>query len=64
MTAINFPDSPSVGQTFTVGSRTWTYTGTVWQVVSFEFSGNLDGGKANSVYGGISPLQGGNASNI
>jgi len=59
---VNFPDSPSVGQTFTAGSRTWTYTGTVWQVVPVSAAGNVDGGKANSSYGGISPLQGGNAS--
>jgi hypothetical protein len=26
--------------------------------------GNIDGGKANSVYGGISPLVGGNASSF
>lgn len=28
--AINFPDSPSVNDTYTVGDRTWTWNGTVW----------------------------------
>ena len=30
MTAINFPDSPTVGEEFTSGSRTWIWDGTVW----------------------------------
>lgn len=33
MTAINFPDNPSLNQTFTVGERTWKWTGTAWDVV-------------------------------
>lgn len=33
MTAIDFPNSPSVNQTFTVGERTWKWTGTAWDVV-------------------------------
>lgn len=33
MTAINFPDNPSVDQTFTVGERTWKWTGSAWDVV-------------------------------
>jgi len=31
MTAINFPDSPTVGDLFTVGDITWKWTGVVWQ---------------------------------
>jgi hypothetical protein len=64
MTAIDFPNSPTTGQSFSSGTRTWTYTGTVWQVVPVELGTNLDGGKASSVYGGISPVQGGNASSF
>lgn len=33
MTAIDFPNNPSVNQTFTVGERTWKWTGTTWDVV-------------------------------
>lgn len=33
MTAIDFPNNPSVNQTFTVGQRTWKWTGTAWDVV-------------------------------
>lgn len=33
MSAINFPDNPSVGQVFTVGERTWKWTGYSWDVV-------------------------------
>ena len=30
MAAINFPDSPNVNDTFTVGNKTWTYNGSYW----------------------------------
>jgi hypothetical protein len=30
MTAINFPDSPTIGEEFTSGNRTWIWDGTVW----------------------------------
>ena len=30
MTAINFPDNPTVGQSFSAGTRTWLWDGTVW----------------------------------
>jgi hypothetical protein len=63
MSAIDFPDEPEVNDTFTVGSVTWKWDGSVWQSVpTIEVTtGNLDGGKANSAYGGISPIFGGNA---
>jgi hypothetical protein len=32
MTAINFPDSPTNGQTFTSGSTTWTWDGVAWSI--------------------------------
>jgi hypothetical protein len=31
MAAIDFPNSPTVGQLFTVGDITWEWTGSVWQ---------------------------------
>ena len=31
MTAINFPDTPTSGDTFTVSDITWEWTGTVWK---------------------------------
>jgi hypothetical protein len=36
MTAINFPDNPSVNGTYTVGDRTWRWTGTVWESVGTQ----------------------------
>ena len=63
MAAIDFPNSPTTDQLFTVGSVTWKWTGTVWQSVPTvgTMTGNLDGGKANSAYGGINSIFGGNA---
>jgi hypothetical protein len=64
MTAIDFPNDPDVDDTYTVGDVTWVWTGDVWKSLGTlpeEVNGNLDGGKANTVYGGISPILGGNA---
>lgn len=33
MAAIDFPNSPSVNDTFTVGDRTWKWDGTTWNMV-------------------------------
>ena len=43
--AINFPDSPTTGDTHTVGDKTWTYDGTAWNVVQNNVAdhGNLGG---------------------
>ncbi len=30
--AFTFPSSPSVNQTFTINNRTYTWTGTVWEM--------------------------------
>ena len=32
--AINFPNAPVTGDTYTVNNVTWTYTGTSWRAVS------------------------------
>ena len=29
---LTFPASPSVGDTYTVGARTWTWSGTIWEI--------------------------------
>ena len=34
MPAIDFPNSPTVGQTYEVNGRVWVWTGTSWDVVS------------------------------
>ena len=34
MPALDFPDSPSVNDTFTAGNRTWTWDGTTWNLAS------------------------------
>ena len=32
MSALNFPDSPSIGQIFIASERSWTWNGTVWEI--------------------------------
>jgi hypothetical protein len=62
MVALNFPDSPSEGDIFTSGDRSWKYTGGVWVVnpVANAFAVNIDGGIPSSTYaGGISSVDGG-----
>jgi hypothetical protein len=34
MTAIDFPDTPTIGDTFTAGDFTWEWNGTVWKSVT------------------------------
>jgi len=61
MAAIDFPNSPTEGDTHTVGDRTWKYTGGVWKIQS-SIGGalvNIDGGLPGSVYGGVPTLDGG-----
>jgi hypothetical protein len=36
MTAIDFPDSPNLNDTFTSGGRTWIWNGTVWNTVTTQ----------------------------
>lgn len=36
MTAINFPDSPSVNDVHTVGSLSWKWTGVAWEAVGTD----------------------------
>ena len=58
--AIDFPNSPTTNQTFTVGLKTWKYDGEKW-VINDALSTNFDGGVAASVYGGLVTLDGGNS---
>ena len=46
-----------------VSGQALVYNGSLWvnDTISGGVSGNLDGGKANTFYGGISPIVGGNA---
>lgn len=39
MAAIDFPNSPTTGQLFTVGDITWEWTGTVWQGLGTAVAG-------------------------
>ena len=37
MAALDFPDSPTIGDTFTAGDRAWTWDGTRWEAVQENF---------------------------
>jgi hypothetical protein len=75
--AINFPNSPTNGQTFVAGSATysWNSSASTWDLVTAVAIGptgpagtagapygNLDGGSATSNYSGLTAISGGNAS--
>ena len=47
MPAIDFPNSPSNGATYTASGRTWTYNGTSWVLTSVT-STVFDGSVTNS----------------
>ena len=44
--AVNFPNNPQVGETYTLGSRTWQWSGTFWRAVSTTvgYTGSQGGG--------------------
>lgn len=46
MAAIDFPNSPTLLQTFTSGGRTWTWDGTAWTLFFVDElnQGTFDGG--------------------
>lgn len=59
--AIDFPNSPAIGDTYTVGNKTWLWDGSTWTIASqMTFIGvNIDGGTPSSNYGGGSLIDGG-----
>ena len=66
MAAIDFPNSPSVNDTFIAAGKTWLYNGSSWTLLGVSLtlpsnSYNLDGGVASTVYGGITSIDGGGA---
>jgi hypothetical protein len=44
MAAIDFPNSPTTGDTFTVGDTTWEWTGTVWDGVDVANENSVPAG--------------------
>lgn len=42
MAAIDFPNSPTVGQVFTSGSRSWVWTGAVWDAKPYGLIAQSD----------------------
>jgi len=60
---INFPDSPTVGQTHTVGAASWTWDGTKWTATSGSGGGLTDApsdgtsyGRLNAAWSGVAQL--------
>jgi len=56
---MNFPDSPTLFQSYSIGNRSWRYDGEKWVLI--YSSVNIDGGLASSTYGGVPAIDGGSA---
>jgi hypothetical protein len=63
---ITFPANPQLNDTTTQGGKTWVWDGERWMpsiVSNVGLSGsgiyNIDGGLPNSVYGGLTGIDGG-----
>jgi hypothetical protein len=55
--AINFPNSPSVGQLYSFNDKTWRWSGDYWEVYSAQtgyITGGLNVGNGNEVFSGQS----------
>jgi hypothetical protein len=57
MAAIDFPDFPQVDDIFTVGSRSWKWTGSVWQTLTTQVQVGATGptGAASTIAGPTGP---------
>jgi hypothetical protein len=51
MPAIDFPNSPAVNDTFTVGSITWKWDGATWQSQGISVAGPAGPAGANGTNG-------------
>lgn len=56
--AIDFPNSPSTGDRFQVGTKTWEYDGTTWSLRrGMAYVDNLDSGTPTSVFVGLDSVE-------
>jgi hypothetical protein len=54
MAAIDFPNSPSTNDTFSVAGKTWIYNGVSWTLVASNYiaepsTSSLDGGTPQTI---------------
>lgn len=61
---IDFPNSPSLNQTFTSGATTWIWTGTVWNTVTTAVGATGPTGPTGPVAGSANQIVYKNASNV
>lgn len=59
--AIDFPNSPTLNQEFSVGDTTWYWNGTVWNIKGtfIGYTPTLDGGDPTANYGGVTSINAG-----
>ena len=54
--AVNFPDNPTLNQTFTAGERTWTWTGVYWKATSSNLGYTGSRGQSSYVTSDTAPI--------
>jgi hypothetical protein len=59
MAAIDFPNSPTVGDQHIVGDKVWQWDGSVWDGVPNAIKALLDGGDPSSTYVAGGEINGG-----
>ena len=57
---INFPNSPTTGQTYNYSGLTWVWNGSAWDNTGTNLY-NVDGGTATTIYGGLTAINAGTA---
>ena len=60
--ALDFPNSPTIGDVYTFESRAWRYNGRAWEAIkvnAITLITNIDGGRVDEDFGAAQAFDGG-----